>query len=123
MSSDPLLGELLSDTRGVVRRLMDEPLSTPAELSVQLDRLADELGEDRPHRRADIESGLALLGRARALLDRWAALEHRGRRLVQVAVRYLAMEDDGDGDLTSAFGFDDDEEVIDAVERALGGSR
>ena len=121
MSADPLLGELLSDTRGVVRRLMDEPLSAPGELAGQLDRLGDELSEERSHLRADLESGLALVGRARALLGRWTDLDHRGRRLVQVAVRYLVMEEDGDGDLTSAFGFDDDEEVIDAVERTLGG--
>ncbi|MCA9494763.1 MAG: hypothetical protein KC621_32765 [Myxococcales bacterium] len=123
MSADPLLGELLSDTRDVVRRLMDEPLSTPGGLVSQLDLLAEELSAEGKHLRADLEAGIALVARARTLLERWAELDHRGRRLVQVAVRYLAMEDDGDGDLTSAFGFDDDEEVIDAVERALGGRR
>lgn len=121
MSTDPLLGDLLSDARTVVRRLMDEPPSTVDELSGELVRFEATV---RAHAtdlsRADWETGLSLVARARALLSRWEALDHRGRRRVQVAVRYLTMEDDGDRDLTSAFGFDDDEEVLDAVERALG---
>ena len=39
--------------------------------------------------------------------------EHRG--LVQAAARYFVLDEDGDGDLTSMIGFDDDAEVINAV--------
>ena len=55
-----------------------------------------------------------------ALLDRTAAEGPRARRLAQVAARYFVLQDDGDDDLSSPFGFDDDIEVFNAVVTALG---
>lgn len=121
MSEDALLGALLSDARAQVRQLLDEPLLDQPTLQAAL-------GEHVARLRlaasgaslADWQGGLELSARARSLLDRWPTLDHRGRRLVQVAVRYLVLEDDGDADLDSPFGFDDDREVLDAVQRLLG---
>ncbi len=44
--------------------------------------------------------------------ERWATL--------QAAVLYFALSEDGDDDLTSMTGFDDDAEVFNVVARALG---
>jgi hypothetical protein len=121
VSDDPILGSLLSDSRVLVRRLLDEPLLDEATLARQLAAHVSQLrlvAGDRSL--ADWQTGLELTAAARSLLDRWPGLDHRGRRLVQVAVRYLVLEEDGDADLDSPFGFDDDREVIDAVRRALG---
>ena len=121
MKEDPILGELLSDTRLVIRRLLAEPPCDPAVLRQEL-----ELGGSRyrsldPSQvMADLRLARAIEGRCREWLDGWATLDARARKLAQVALRYFVLEDDGDGDLTSAFGFDDDLEVVNAVSRALG---
>ncbi len=122
MSEDPLLGSLLSDSRPLVRRLVAEPLLDEATLRGQLEDHAARLRALRaePRALADFDTASLLTEQARGFLARWARLDHRGRRLVQVAVRYLVLEDDGDADLESPFGFDDDREVFDAVARALG---
>ncbi|MEZ4236266.1 MAG: hypothetical protein R3F59_08920 [Myxococcota bacterium] len=122
MSRDPILGDLLSDTRAVVSRLLEEPLREPAELRRLLDEAEEVLRHELSRQMAVADGALAerLVTRCRALLDRWEVASPRERKLVQVAVRYFVMEDDGAADLDSAFGFDDDAEVIDAVSRALG---
>jgi hypothetical protein len=122
--TDPLLGELLSDTRELVARLLDEPLVGTAELSRQLDEHEAAIRASVGTRSlSDWRAGVDLVERARRLLAAWSAESPRGRRLIQVAVRYLAMDDDGSSDLESPFGFDDDQEVMEAVERALGSAR
>ncbi len=119
--TEALLGELLSDTRAVVLRLLEEPLSDPADLVSRLDRHEERVRSTAETLSlADWQAGVELCARARALLGRWPALDHRGRRLAQVAVRYLVLDDDGASDLASPFGFDDDREVLDAVLRAIG---
>ncbi len=122
MSDDPVLGALLSDARLTARRLFDEPLLESDTLARQL---AEYVGRVKlaagAHSLADWHTGLELADSAHALLRRWPSLDHRGRRLVQVAIRYLVLEDDGDSDLDSPFGFDDDREVMEAIERALAG--
>lgn len=120
MSEDAVLGALLSDTRLLVRRLFDEPLSDADSLGRDLSALAQRIRAAAGHHSlADWQTGLELVEAGRELLARWPALDHHGRRLVHVAVRYLVLEDDGDSDLDSPFGFDDDREVLDAVRRAL----
>jgi hypothetical protein len=107
--------ELLSDTRSVVHELLDEPLLPLA----SLDRAVGEYRQAiEDARSADQELGLALVEGASALLT--SAICADTHRLVQVAVRYFVMDDDGDDDLASPFGFDDDVEVFNAVATVLG---
>jgi hypothetical protein len=118
VGEDPLLRELLSDTRAVVRRLLAEPLADPIALGRELAAAAERLEEAAET--ADLPVGRALAARCRDWLVRWTGLDTRGQRLVQVAVRYFALADDGEDDLRTVFGLDDDREVLDAVARALG---
>lgn len=120
MIDDPLLGRLLSDTREVVSRLLDEPLRDPEALRTDLLRYARRFRALDERSLADLRVAEALQRGCGDLLDRWPSLDPRGRRLAQVAVRYFVMEDDGDDDLDSPFGFDDDLEVYNAVAEALG---
>ncbi len=105
---------LLSDTRGIVRLLLDEP-------KLPLDMLQREVLGYRSaieaSRSADQELGLALVDGATRLLS--SATCPQSHQLVQVAVRYFVMDDDGDDDLASPFGFDDDVEVFNAVAHEL----
>jgi hypothetical protein len=120
VNEDPVLGELLSDTRTQVRQLLSEPLRDPGALGGLLDAYVVEVERIDPLSLADQELGRALARRVRALLARWPALDTRGRHLVQAAVLYFVLELDGDDDLESPFGFDDDLEVFNAVAEALG---
>lgn len=121
MTEDRLLGALLSDTRPLVRRLLAEPILDLGVLARDLEACEARIREAAgPTSLADDDTGLELVARCRQLLARSPGLDHRGQRLVQVAVRYLVIEDDGDDDVGSPFGFDDDREVVDAVFRELG---
>jgi hypothetical protein len=119
-AEDPILGELLSDTRPVVRQLLSEPLRDPATLRDAVDAYLARVRQVDPLSVADRALGEALARRCGALLARWDELDGRGRHLVQAAALYFVLEDDGDGDLESPFGFDDDLEVFNAVAKALG---
>lgn len=115
-----VLDGLLSDTRPLVARLLAEDLLDPARLTTELDRFEETLQALEETSLADVETGFRLVRACRELLETWPDLDDRGRHLVQAAVRYLVEVDDGDGDLESAFGFDDDLEVFEAVSHALG---
>lgn len=111
--------ELLSDSRQVVEELWREPLH-------DAEALRAEVVAYRAHvhaaARPATDLGLAdrLAEATVALLGETAAATARARRLAQVAARYFVRGDDGEDDLTSPFGFDDDLEVFNAVVAALG---
>ncbi len=114
-----LLDELLSDTRPVVERLLEEPPRTAEALLSSLDAFDAALKVAAVNPMVDQETGTRLSKACRVLI---AATRHTTEHLhlAQVAVRYLVMDDDGDSDTESPFGFDDDVEVFNAVCAALG---
>lgn len=121
MNEDPILGELLSDTRTVIRQLLAEPLADPAALRDELEHGSMRYRDLDPDAvMADVAVARAIERRCLEWLDAWPVLDRRARKLAQVATRYFVLDEDGDGDLFSAFGFDDDLEVVNAVSRALG---
>ena len=120
MNEDPVLGELLSDTRPLVRRLLSEPLRDPETLCADLAAYSARIGAVDPLSIADQALGAALARGCAAMLARWPELDGRGRHLAQAALLYFVLETDGDDDLESPFGFDDDLEVFNAVAKALG---
>ena len=119
MESTPWTDGLLSDTRDVVRRLLGERLWDHDELRREVVAYRAQVSAAaRPY--TDVQQAEALSVATLALLDRTAAEGPRARRLAQVAARYFVLQDDGDDDLSSPFGFDDDIEVFNAVVTALG---
>lgn len=107
--------ELLSDTKAIVAVLLEEPLYPVEELQRDIAAYESEITAAPA---ADHELGLALVERSAALLE--AAVCEHTHRLAQVAVRYFVMDDDGEDDLATAFGFDDDVEVFNAIACELG---
>lgn len=117
--ADPLLDHLLSDARPVVARLLEEAPAPVARLRADLDAF-DELLGDAASTMADVDTATRLILGCQALLDRLDTSDPRACRLAHAAVRYVVLVDDGDGDLESPFGFDDDVEVFNAVVEELG---
>jgi hypothetical protein len=110
--------ELLSDSQEIVAELLAEPAG-------DLRALAGDVAAYRAriHRDARTVTDLDLADR---LADATIALLHRvedstsdARRMASVAARYFVREDDGESDLGSIFGFDDDVEVFNAAAALL----
>ena len=118
-----LLERVPSRSRALVQELLDEPLLSSVvlrgEVEAHLDLFRD---AQRTNAQLDIRHAEALASRCHQLLDLVDndAPEER-RQLVQVAVRYFVIEDDGDDDVQTG-GLDDDEAVIAAVVDALSTS-
>jgi hypothetical protein len=121
------LAEVVPEAREVVGRLLAERPVPPAELRRQLEALrAAAAAVAAKDEYLDVALVDDLVAGCLALLDHVAAdapgtLDHGERqRLVQVACRYLVLDEDGEGDFASLLGFDDDASVFNAAARALG---
>ncbi len=118
-----LTQELPPDARPVVARLHQVDVLYPPK------RLADEVkgylalvqAEARDKEWIPVQRVEAL---ARSLIGLLKTLQRGGpdfeHRAVQVACHYFVQEEDGDEDMESEEGFDDDVEVMNAVARELG---
>jgi uncharacterized membrane protein YkvA (DUF1232 family) len=119
MAGDRWWQGLLSDSRQVVDRLLHEPLLDVSSLQDQV-RAYRQHVELAARPSTDVELADALSRATLELLERTARAPREARKLAQVAARYFVLQDDGDDDLSSPFGFDDDVEVFNAVVAALG---
>jgi hypothetical protein len=108
----------LSDTQEVVAELLAEPAE-------DLRALAGEVAAYRAriHRDAgavtDVELADRLADATIALLRQVEGAPAEARHIASVAARYFVREDDGESDLASIFGFDDDVEVFNAAAARL----
>ncbi len=116
-----LLDALPLEVRPLVEKLMGERLLPPDELRHEL-KSHEEQVDRAAAMRGDLDVHLAeCIGQSCvALLD---GLEpdtpEESQRLIQLACRYFVETEDGEGDLESVFGFDDDAEVLNAVAMKL----
>lgn len=118
-SSHPVLEGLLSDTRPVVERLLDEAPIPLEQLVLALEAFDESIEAVRLHPMVDAHTADLLSRACRSLLVEVA--DHPEQHaLAQVAVRYVVLDEDADGDTDSPFGFDDDVEVFNAVVEHLG---
>ena len=102
--------------------LMEEPPIPAAELleqiEVYLGRIRQVVMQGAP---LDVSAAERLAALSRDLVGQMGSLPDGAERgLVQAAVRYFVLEDDAEGDLVSILGLDDDEQVLQAVNRHLG---
>lgn len=106
--------DLLSDAREVVFALMASPMDDFDALAAEVHAYGAHV-----HRAArfvtDLELADALVSASIDLLARASDADDADRHAVSVAVRYFVHPNDGDADLASPFGFDDDVEVFNAV--------
>jgi hypothetical protein len=117
----PILSQLPADARGTFARLLATTVRGPEKLREQL-----------PHYVAAIERaattgdgppaalGRTIAGACTALLDAWPRLDEQGQSLARAAVEYFLLCRDGDDDLATPDGLDDDAAVVAAVRDHLG---
>jgi hypothetical protein len=108
--------------RAIVESLQAEPLLPIPTLRAQIERHLRELREGAVHNEfLDLDLAEQLAVSCRALLDGLGdSPPPRHHRLTQIAVRYFILDEDGESDLTSLLGLEDDAEVLNAVCLALG---
>jgi len=117
---DELLRRVLPESRKLVAQLWSDPLLPATALRDQVDSYVEVFrAAQRGNEFLDVRQAESLGEQCRRLLDAVGddAPEER-RRLVQIAVRYFVIEDDGDDDMGIG-GLDDDEAVVAAVEELL----
>ncbi|MBK8979644.1 MAG: hypothetical protein IPM29_27410 [Planctomycetes bacterium] len=109
------------EIRAVVARIEAASLCSPVELRQELRDFEHGLDRpDRAHPFADHELARRIAAGCQTLLEDHTNHAPERLRLVQVAVRYLILDDDAESDRESILGFDDDARVFDAIARALG---
>lgn len=112
---------LPESTRENFRRLLAFPLDTPARMLQGLDRHMHNILQalpEYPH----LNEGQArqIVARLKHMLAYEPAhTPELHQHWIQTAARYFFLNDDGAHDWATAGGFDDDAEVVAAVERAL----
>jgi hypothetical protein len=124
LDTDALLPGIPSESLADWRRLLAEPVTGLDALRLELDfYLAHVRAEAAGARALTVSLAVAegIASACEALLDHLgAAPSARSHRLAQAAIRYFILEEDGEGDLASHHGFDDDAEVVNAVCDDLG---
>ena len=122
----------MTDDHPIIAALPEESRTTFARLMERAVRSPDAMREQIPHYVAAIERaaasgygpplsvGKAIAADCEALLDAWDRLDDNGQRLVRAAVEYFLLSRDGDDDLATPEGLDDDAEVVKVVRQHLG---
>ncbi|MBK8979860.1 MAG: hypothetical protein IPM29_28515 [Planctomycetes bacterium] len=115
------MDSLPSGIRKFVARLEREPLRSVAELRAELGAFERGLDSaDAHHPLADLALARRIASGCRRLLADPRNTDPARLRRVQLAVRYLVLEDDAESDRRSPLGFDDDAQVFDIVATELG---
>jgi len=103
-----------------VEALMDLPLESTEDLAAEVTRHARVMEIVSKKRPVALPMALALSHGLRLLLDEVKPdQDDENRKLIQAACRYFIESEDGDHDLASESGLDDDAEVFVAVTRAV----
>ena len=116
----------LSDLPEPLRKAAEKyyllPMTSKQDLVSAVDSYADVIA-DEARRRGDLDIHLAdCIARCCLVLlaEHWDAASEHQRRLVQCACYYFIDDEDEDGDLQSAYGFDDDAELVNVIVEQLG---
>lgn len=112
------LDRLPEAVRGLMEELHQEPLQSEADLRNSVNEYLEVLEELQfSEEFLDLETARRVAERCDRLLksvDAATPVEHQ--QLIQAAVHYFLLDEDAESDITSPIGFDDDEQVVAAVE-------
>lgn len=116
----PILSELPQEARATFERLLVTAVRPPERLREQLPHYVaaiERAAEDGTG--PDAAIGHRIAEGCERLLDAWDAAGDDDRRLIRAAVEYFLLWRDGDDDLASPEGLDDDDAVVAAVRAHL----
>jgi hypothetical protein len=116
----PLLAALPEEARASFARILSHAIRSPAGLREQLPHYLQAIERASHDGGPPLALGRAITSDCEALLDAWDALPEEGQRLARAAVEYFLLCRDGDDDLASPEGLDDDAAVVKAVRAHLG---
>lgn len=124
MSADaehPILAQLPEEARASFARLLGTAVRSPQGLREQLPHYLRTIEEAAATGYGPpAELGHTIARDCEALLDGWEGLDDEGRRLARAAVQYFLLCRDGDDDLATPEGLDDDAAVVRIVRAHLG---
>ena len=116
----PIFAEIPEETRTTFARLMERTVRSPAAMRQQIpiylgviERAAKE-GSGPP-----LHIGETIATDCEALLDAWERVGEADQPLIRAAVEYFLLPRDGDDDLATPEGLDDDLAVVRAVRKHL----
>jgi hypothetical protein len=123
MASDvehPILAVLPEAARASFSRILGNAVRSPTGLREQLPLYLQAIERAATRGGPPLAVGTAIASDCEALLDAWDGLAEADQRLARAAVEYFLLRRDGDDDLASPEGLDDDAVVVSTVRRHLG---
>lgn len=120
-SEHPIIATLPEEARHSFLRLMERTVRSPEAMREQIPHYvavierAAATGQGPP-----LRVGKTIAKDCEALLDAWEQVTEPDRALIRAAVEYFLLSRDGDDDLATPEGLDDDAAVVVAVRQFLG---
>lgn len=106
--------------RASFARILGNAVRSPTGLREQLPHYLQAIERAASRGGPPLAVGRAIAVDCEALLDAWDRLDEAGQRLARAAVEYFLLCRDGDDDLATPEGLDDDAAVVSAVRSHLG---
>ncbi len=116
----PIFAALPEEARASFARILRAAVRSPTGLREQLPLYLQAIERAATRGGPPMAVGRAIAADCEALLDAWERLDEAGQRLARAAVEYFLLCRDGDDDLASPEGLDDDAAVVSTVRAHLG---
>ena len=116
----PVVARLPESARASFLRILDHAVRSRAGLREQLPHYLQAIERAASRGGPPLATGRAIASDCEALLRAWDGLDEPGQRLARAAVEYFLLCRDGDDDLATPEGLDDDAAVVGTVRGFLG---
>ncbi|MEM9452787.1 MAG: hypothetical protein AAGF11_01325 [Myxococcota bacterium] len=116
----PIVAELPPEARASFVRLLKSAIRSPTGLREQIPHYLAAIERASTQGGPPLELGRQIARDCEALLDAWDRLDDNAQRLARAAVEYFLLCRDGDDDLATPEGLDDDAAVVQTVRERLG---
>lgn len=115
MSTEKLFEEVPEEARPTFSRLVREGVRSPAAMREQIPHYLESIRLASTQGGPPFSVGQAIARDCITLLDAWDSHSEESRALIRGAVEYFLLPRDGDDDLATPHGLDDDAAVVRAV--------
>ncbi len=116
----PIVAQLPAGARASFVRLLNQAVRSATGLREQLPLYVEAIERASSQGGPPAQLGHSIARDCEALLDSWEQLDEDSQRLARAAVEYFLLCRDGDDDLATPEGLDDDAAVVSAVRQRLG---